>query len=195
MWCWQRFAAASLLASFIAALLIFRESIQFHLQSIQRPNHLHDTCIMTRVKNGHHLLPQWIEYHFLSGIDHFFISNDCSEDPRTIYWLEQYEAMGIVNVSYNQSFNDCRSNLPNEALHFSYLFGLAKASCRWIAVVDLDEYIFPTRRQKALSFIKEVLLHHEIPLVRMPWIYMSHMGYQTYPTQLIIDAYNQSSGL
>lgn len=148
---------------------------------------------MTRVKNCHHLLPQWIEYHFLSGVDHFFISNDCSEDPRTLYWLKQYEALGIVNASYNQSFNDCRSTLPNEASHFSHLFGQAKPSCRWIGVIDLDEYIFPTKSQKSVSFIKEALLHHKTPLVRMPWVIMSHMGYENLPSKLLIDAYTAAN--
>ena len=37
-------------------------------------------CLLTRVKNVAYLLPQWIEFHIASGVDHFYIVNDCSSD-------------------------------------------------------------------------------------------------------------------
>jgi len=39
-----------------------------------------DVCIISRVKNVAYLLPQWLEYHHLVGVDQFFIINDCSND-------------------------------------------------------------------------------------------------------------------
>lgn len=178
-------------------ILLISEMAQYHFQQIghlYRPSHAYETCIMTRIKNCHHLLPQWIEYHFQSGVEHFFISNDCSEDPRTLFWLEQYEARGIVTVFYNQSYNDCQHQ-PNEALHFRFLLGQSKSSCRWIGAIDVDEYIFPSNKHTSISFIKEVLIKHKFPLVRMPWVYMYHMGYEEFPNDLVINAYRDGHPL
>lgn len=45
-----------------------------------RDRYKNKICLLTRVKNVAYLLPQWLEYHIASGVDHFYIVNDCSDD-------------------------------------------------------------------------------------------------------------------
>ena len=45
-------------------------------------------CLLTRVKNVAYLLPQWIEFHIASGVDHFYIVNDCSSDNGNVRYSQ-----------------------------------------------------------------------------------------------------------
>jgi hypothetical protein len=66
------------------------------------------------------------------------------------------------------------------------MFKIAKPDCRWIAVVDVDEYMFPTVDTVAVRFLPEVLRNAE-PIIRMPWYVVSNSGIESRQKGLIIE--------
>ena len=88
-------------------------------------------------------MKEWIEYHILLGVEHFYLYNDRSTDNYQEI-LEPYILAGVVDLK------DC-SQMPGDT-HFinqrrAYTRGLNAAIGRsqWVAFIDLDEFIVPKR--------------------------------------------------
>ena len=88
--------------------------------------------------------------------------------------------------------------MPNEGKLFNFLFQKSKPRCDWTAVIDADEYIFPSTdaeyerimKRKPDSFLKAVLSTFIVnPILRMPWYIMSSHGYERRPHGLITARY------
>ena len=85
-------------------------------------------CAMTQVRDASKFLPDWIDYHRRIGIDHFYVfDNNSSEsfvdDPDT----------EIIRFPWKKS--------QYQAL--MYGIQVVKARCQWLAVFDVDEFIYP----------------------------------------------------
>ena len=69
-----------------------------------RDRYKNKICLLTRVKNVAYLLPQWLEYHIASGVDHFYIVNDCSDDNGNVRYSVSYLC---IAVKYHFCNVDC----------------------------------------------------------------------------------------
>lgn len=81
-------------------------------------------------------------------------------------------------------------HVPNEGLHFDYLFKLSKNICRWTTIIDPDEFLFPLVDTDTIKFLPPLLVHQEKPL-RMPWFLMSSHGYENKTGGLLINRFTQ----
>jgi hypothetical protein len=149
-------------------------------------HYTHDSCIMTRVRDVGYLLPQWINYHRAIGMDHFYISDDCSSTRHAQETCKHFEDEGIVTFFNRLPFLNCSNHIPDGNAHFRYLFRVARQNCRWIAVIDVDEYIFPTVDTSQVRFLPELLRTAE-PVIRMPWYVVSNNGTEKLRKGLIIE--------
>ncbi|HSX25442.1 MAG TPA: glycosyltransferase family 92 protein [Chlamydiales bacterium] len=118
-------------------------------------NHAHELSICAIFQDEAPYLAEWIEYHRLVGVDHFYLYNDRSSDEYLAV-LAPYINDGIVDLI------DC----PAESgeTHFfnqrkAYARGLnrAKDEDKWLAIIDIDEFIVP----KKTDTIKEMLKNYE----------------------------------
>lgn len=152
----------------------------------------HNLCIVSRVKDVSLLLPQFFEYHIAAGVDHFYLANHCSGSD-TLFWTDFYRKE--VTVFQNQSFSDCNAGgTTDQGRLIDFTFQLAKPHCKWIAVMDFDEYIFPSASSSAVdgALIPDYL--SSSPLLRMPWLVMSNNGLETAPLgQTFIETYQHGS--
>lgn len=114
-------------------------------------------AIGTMFKNESRWIKEWIEYHKLLGVEHFYLyDNDSSDNYLDI--IQPYIQSGLVEVipwktgiapfhnprqivqwvGYQLSaFNDCIQRATNEAT--------------WLALIDIDEFIFPANGKESLS--------------------------------------------
>lgn len=100
----------------------------------------YDLSICAIFKNEGPYLKEWIEYHRLIGVKHFYLFNHGSTDN---YYnvLKPYIESGIVELENARTlpvFNDTQNNC--------YSRGLIKSRgvSQWVAFIDIDEYIIPT---------------------------------------------------
>jgi hypothetical protein len=91
--------------------------------------------IMAIFYNEAHYLAEWIEYHLVVGVEHFWLGDNNSTDNAAAV-LAPYVAAGIVNYTvvtgaHKQRvfYNDC---LP-----------VVRKTTFWIAVIDIDEFLVP----------------------------------------------------
>lgn len=95
-------------------------------------------------------LIEWIEYHKLVGVDHFYIysNEEAREHELTKMILSRYFKNGLVDV-FHWPGEAPQMNVYKDALR------LAKGHFRWLACIDLDEFIYPIKKDTITEVLKE----------------------------------------
>lgn len=94
-------------------------------------------------------LKEWIEFHRLIGVSHFYLYNNLSQDE---FWavLKPYVEAGIVelfNVPFESSIYQDGAKTHNfvQVCCYNHALGLAKRTYPWLAIIDTDEFICPVK--------------------------------------------------
>lgn len=96
---------------------------------------LHDLSVVAILKDEGHYLKEWLNYHLLAGVDHFYLyNNDSSDDYEKI--IAPYVEAGLV-TSTNIS-----GKLSQSPAYFDAVKRF-KFQSRYMAFIDLDEFIYP----------------------------------------------------
>lgn len=110
---------------------------------------LYDLAITAILKNEGHYLKEWLDYHLLAGVDHFYLyDNDSTDNQAEV--AKPYIEAGLVDYF----------PLPGKVMqHFAYndAVNRFKFHCRYMAFVDLDEFIFPKSNQSIVEVVDEIL--------------------------------------
>ena len=110
---------------------------------------LYDLAIVAILKNEGRYIKEWLDYHLLAGVDHFFLyNNDSTDDYDEI--VAPYVAAGLVT---NTPF-------PGGSAQFAaYSFAVRdwRFQCRHVAFIDLDEFIFPKTGQSITQVVDDIL--------------------------------------
>ena len=110
---------------------------------------LHDLAIVAILKNEGHYIKEWLDYHLLAGVDHFYLyDNDSIDNYNKI--IAPYVAAGLV-TSKNFSGGSAQFAAYLDAV-LNYRF-----ECRYMAFVDLDEFIYPKSARSVVEVIDEIL--------------------------------------
>lgn len=130
-------------------------------------------------KNEARYMKEWIEFHRIIGIDHFYLYNNFSEDDY-LSILKPYIEQGIVTLTewpvkqgQMAAYKDCSENKRQET--------------NWIAYIDLDEFIVPN----ATDNIKDCLFKFEKrPIVVAYWKLFGSSGLMSRnPDGLVTEAF------
>lgn len=110
------------------------------------PEHYLAVCAIA--KNEGPYFREWIEWHRSQGVEKFYIYDNESTD-QTKDVLEPYIECGIVEYNYFPgrkrqlaAYDDC--------------FEHHRLDARWIAVIDLDEFIVPIRDKSIPDFLRRM---------------------------------------
>ncbi len=99
-------------------------------------------AIITMFKNERHIINEWIDHHLSVGFDHIYLIDNVSSDGYNID--EQFKKAVTIHKM---------SGINQRDIYDYYLADVKKTS-DWVAVIDLDEFIYT----KAHSSIKNMLL-------------------------------------
>lgn len=91
-------------------------------------------------KNESHILKEWIEHHLFHGVEHFYLINDGSTD-NYMKILQPYLDKGIITLF--QSFEP--HYLGRQATLYTRLFLPHLRETQWLAIIDIDEFLWSTR--------------------------------------------------
>lgn len=117
-------------------------------------------------KNEAPYLKEWIEFHRIIGVDHFYMYNNNSED-NGVEILESYICKGIVtlkewpqNQAQMAAYRDAVENYKEEA--------------NWIGFIDIDEFVVPNT-EKYLYTILENFKNR--PAILLYWNFFCTSGF------------------
>ena len=109
---------------------------------------MYDLAVVSFMKNTAANVKEWLDYHLLAGVDHFYIYDNDSLDglEKT---LQPYVDSGIV--TYNFYSGGKKIAAYNDAVN-KYKF-----ECRYMAFIDCEEFIFPKKNQTIVEVADEIL--------------------------------------
>lgn len=131
-------------------------------------------------------LKEWIEFHRLLGVEHFYLYNHRSRDHyREV--LKPYILSGLVEVfdkpkvaNRIKIFNRLQCKCYNECL------AKARGVSKWVAFIDIDEYLFPVTENSLPELLKQ---YDEFGGLYANWRLFGTSGIRKIPKdQLLIEA-------
>ena len=96
-------------------------------------------------------LKEWIEYHRLIGVGHFYLYNNLSTDEY-LEVLEPYIKKGIVEL-FEYPEPDFRQT--TQTYVYNHSLKMAKSSNDWLAIIDADEFIVPVETDNLSKVLKQ----------------------------------------
>ena len=103
--------------------------------SVDKNLFVYDLAIVAILKNEGHYLKEWLDYHLLAGVDHFYLyDNDSSDNYNEI--IAPYVEAGLVTSKYISGQSAQFAAYDDAVLNYRF-------QCRYMAFIDLDEFIFP----------------------------------------------------
>lgn len=134
-------------------LLFFLLFLPLFFTLKDRPKYYLSICAIFR--NEARFLKEWIEFHRMIGVEHFYLFNHLSEDHYEEI-LKPYVKKGIVEFfewpyepKNHKQWNKIQCNAYNKILKER------KKETFWLAVIDTDEFILPLKTQNLKEFLKE----------------------------------------
>jgi len=129
-------------------------------------------------------LDEWIQYHLAVGVEHFVLYNDDADPRVSDRILKPYVDQGLVE---NIHISDCSQTIRSgrewcQDDVYRDLIGNAVGKTHWLAIVDLDELIFPRRWNDVRTALEEYEEHNGLAI---NWaIYGSGGHVKRPPTQI-----------
>ena len=116
---------------------------------VDRDLFVHNLAVVAIMKDEEPYVKEWLDYHLLAGVDHFYIyDNDSTPEFKKI--LQPYIDAGIVTYTF----------FPGKARQMeAYNDAIQKYKflCRYMAFIDGDEFIFPKMKPTIIEIVDKVL--------------------------------------
>ena len=109
----------------------------------------HDLAIAAILKDEGRYLKEWLDYHLAAGVDHFYLYDNESPDNQAEV-AKPYVEAGLVDYFF----------FPGKAKQFPAYNDAVKRFKfynRYMAFIDLDEFIYPKTNQSITEVVDEIL--------------------------------------
>lgn len=127
-------------------------------------------------------LQEWIEYHKLIGVGHFYLYNNLSTD-HYLEVLSPYLASGDVEL-----FNYPKSPfiVADQVIIYQHAFQLSLEQSDWLTAIDTDEFIVPLKTKHLISYLDQ--FSESIGAIEIKWVTFgtSHVK-KLKPGELLIE--------
>ncbi len=109
----------------------------------------YDLAVTAIFKDEACYLKEWLDYHLAAGVEHFYLYNNDSTDNFAEV-LAPYINANLVTLT---DFPGKIMQMPayNDALN------RFKFTCRYMAFIDLDEFIYPKANRSIVEVVDEIL--------------------------------------
>ena len=133
-------------------------------------------------KNEAPFLKEWIEYHEMIGVEHFYLYNNNSEDnyQEVLFPYINRGLVTLVDWPYDQAQMRAYQNFYETYRH----------ETQWVSFLDIDEFFCP-RYEKTLT--EWLFKNDKFPVIVIYWRMFGTSGKLFHNTdQLVLEQYNVS---
>lgn len=144
--------------TFILTLCFLLISFQFRLSPLPEPflGEKYRLVICALFQDETFYLKEWIEFHRIVGVEHFYLYNNLSTD-HYLEVLNPYIKEGVVDLidwpveSRNQEEYIDHVQLPI----YNHALANIKMTAEWAAFIDLDEFLVPVHYEGLVELLDE----------------------------------------
>ena len=123
----------------------------------------YDLAVCAIFQNETSIMREWLEFYKIIGVQHFYLYNNYSTD-NYLDILQEYIDKGEVELfdwNFSNKDLDAQNKAYNDALKRS------KGVVKWVAFLDLDEFLFPVKEKNLRKFLKA---YEEFGAVCANWV-------------------------
>lgn len=124
-------------------------------------------------------LKEWIEYHRMVGVEHFWLYNNNSTDDY-LKVLKPYISKGIVEL-IDWPGADGVNYLPIQRKAYNHCIENCGKKTSWLAVIDIDEFVIPVKKPNLVAFLAEFDKQPHIGGITINWQVYGTSGLATLP--------------
>lgn len=137
-------------------LIIKNKNLKFKKNETEhKKNYDFELSILAIFQNEAPYMKEWIEFHKLVGVQHFYLFNNLSDD-KYFEVLSPYIENGEVDlIDWPYSFDSGETKDWQEIQVKAYAKGiqLANGKTKWLAIIDLDEFLIPVKQKKLTQIL------------------------------------------
>lgn len=131
-------------------------------------------------------LEEWIRFHQAQGFSRFYLFDDRSNDGfREV--LDPYIRQGIVVLSSPPTFTADMHNQARQSVCFTSGLRMAKKECDWVAIIDVDEFLFAPNGHLADLLPKS----RYVAGLYIRWRMFGSSGYESPPQAGVVESYTR----
>ena len=138
--------------------------------SVDKNLFLYDLAFVSIMKDEGSYIKEWLDYHLLAGVNHFFIYDNESEDNFKEI-LQPYIDSGLVTYIF---YPGKVRQMPafNAAVRDFKFF------CRYMAFIDADEFVLPKSKPTIPEVVNEILADNsKSAALGINWIFFGSNGH------------------
>lgn len=146
-----------MITKFVVYILLIGLGLQgnaFAAEGQRKPEYKYDLSICVLFQNEAPYLQEWIEYHKLLGVKHFYFFNHYSTD-NYLEVLKPYIQDGTVELKDILTVaDDIKTYYAMQCKCYTDCLQYAKGSSKWVAFIDPDEFLLPVQNVSLTDFLK-----------------------------------------
>ena len=167
----------------------FRRIHKVNVQAPQPSADRHGVAIAVIARNEAPYIRDWLTFHSLAGVRDILLYDNGSTD-RTALIAQSFSGTGTTIIPWKMEAAPPRSRLPfgTQALAYCHAICTFGHRYRWMAFIDIDEYLVPRTHSTILEALEEVTEYSSLSL---PWTMFGHSGNTTMPDGAAPFAYTR----
>lgn len=167
---------------YILVWLIFLNTIVRLFLRRPKYNKKYKIAICGIFKNEASYLKEWIEYHEMIGVEHFYLYNNNSEDNYQEI-LQPYLDRGLVTlVTWPHNHAQIEA--------YKHFYETYRNETQWVSFLDIDEFFCPRYKTTLLEWVKT---KEKYPVLLVYWRMFGTSGKMQHESdKLVIEQYTVS---
>jgi len=151
----------------------------------------YELAVCAVFQNEARFLKEWIEFHMLVGVEHFYLYDDSSIDNCEEV-LRPYIERGLVDyIRWDKSKEQIRFQFQSRPSN--HCLNEVRGMVKWLMFIDIDEFVFPVQCNDLREFLKE---YEEFGAVCVNWVMFGTSGVKKIPeNKLLIECLTSRSSL
>jgi hypothetical protein len=146
-------------------------------------------AVVLIVRNEERHVREWAEFHSRAGVRRFLVyDNGCTD--ATVPILREALGDALTVVPWRQVFSDAvlGREVHNQVLAYAHAASNFGGAFRWMAFIDVDEFLIPTRAETLPEALAEL---DACVNVSLPWHMFGHSGHATPPEAGVLRSYTR----
>jgi hypothetical protein len=143
-------------------------------------------CLVAILKDEERFLDEWLIYHRMIGIDHFFLYDNDPAQPLKDYLVSHSDYLTIIN--YWQLNDAVKSNQDAQLYAYTHALNNYIISFEWVTFIDADEFIVLKQHSSIKEFLSD--FRDEVS-ISLNWHLFGHNGFFNDPQRLITSSLNR----
>jgi len=139
----------------------------------------YDISIYANFRDEAPYLYEWVVYHLLIGVSHFYLYNHLSKD-NYLEVLQPFIEKGIITLHQHNSVT------PPKFINYKKCIKEYKDETQWIAFIDLDEYVVVKDNNNLRSYMEGFENYNGVGLC---WLYYGNNNIQKQDDRLVFERF------